>query len=268
MRCSGLRMVLYHTLAAVKHLLGENIYMKIEFAMNKNIIFFALLTMLSACTGKDNGKRQANVGNNQNVMKLNIGNFKWTRQPESCVIKGDTIEVVTKPGTDLWQRTYYLFRNDNAPVFQMETEEKFFSFVVKTDFTESHHRFDQCGIVMYLDSENWLKGSVEYENEEFQHLGSVVTNNGYSDWATTAIPANVKTMWYRLSRREADYCIECSQDGQNFTQMRVCHMHKGSGKIRFGIYACSPEESSFKAVFTDMKLSECAWKAHDGQQPD
>ena len=268
MRCSGLRMVLYHTLAAVKHLLGENIYMKIEFAMNKNLIFFALLTMLSACTDKDNGKRQANVGNNQNVMILNIGNFKWTRQPESCVIKGDTIEVVTKPGTDLWQRTYYLFRNDNAPVFQMETEEKFFSFVVKTDFTESHHRFDQCGIVMYLDSENWLKGSVEYENEEFQHLGSVVTNNGYSDWATTAIPANVKTMWYRLSRREADYCIECSQDGQNFTQMRVCHMHKGSGKIRFGIYACSPEESSFKAVFTDMKLSECAWKAHDGQQPD
>ena len=268
MRCSGPRIVLYHTLAAVKHLLGENIYMKIEFAMNKNIIFFALLTMLSACTDKDNGKRQANVGNNQNVMILNIGNFKWTRQPESCVIKGDTIEVVTKPGTDLWQRTYYLFRNDNAPVFQMETEEKFFSFVVKTDFTESHHRFDQCGIVMYLDSENWLKGSVEYENEEFQHLGSVVTNNGYSDWATTAIPANVKTMWYRLSRREADYCIECSQDGQNFTQMRVCHMHKGSGKIRFGIYACSPEESSFKAVFTDMKLSECAWKAHDGQQPD
>ena len=261
-------MVLYHTLAAVKHLQGENIYMKIEFAMNKKIIFFALLTMLSACTGKDNGKRQANVGNNQNVMILNIGNFKWTRQPESCVIKGDTIEVVTKPGTDLWQRTYYLFRNDNAPVFQMETEEKFFSFVVKTDFTESHHRFDQCGIVMYLDSENWLKGSVEYENEEFQHLGSVVTNNGYSDWATTAIPANVKTMWYRLSRREADYCIECSQDGQNFTQMRVCHMHKGSGKIRFGIYACSPEESSFKAVFTDMKFSECAWKAHDGQQPD
>ena len=268
MRCSGPRMVLYRTLAAVKHLLGEIIYMKIEFAMNKNIIFFALLTMLSACTDKDNGKRQANVGNNQNVMILNIGNFKWTRQPESCVIKGDTIEVVTKPGTDLWQRTYYLFRNDNAPVFQMETEEKFFSFVVKTDFTESHHRFDQCGIVMYLDSENWLKGSVEYENEEFQHLGSVVTNNGYSDWATTAIPANVKTMWYRLSRREADYCIECSQDGQNFTQMRVCHMHKGSGKIRFGIYACSPEESSFKAVFTDMKLSECAWKAHDGQQPD
>lgn len=201
-------------------------------------------------------------------MKLNIDNFKWTRQPERWTIKGDVIEVVTKPHTDLWQRTYYHFRNDNAPVFQMETDEKYFSFVVKTDFINSHHRFDQCGIVIYLDSDNWLKASVEYENEEFQHLGSVVTNDGYSDWATTTIPAQVKTMWYRLSRREDDYCIEGSQNGLHFTQMRICHMLKGTGRIRFGIYACSPEDSSFKAVFTGMKLTECVWKAHNGQQPD
>ena len=150
----------------------------------------------------------------------------------------------------------------------METEEKYFSFVVKTSFEESHHRFDQCGIVMYLDSDNWLKGSIEYENEEFQHLGSVVTTNGYSDWATTAINASVKSMWYRFSRREDDYCIECSMDGEHFSQMRVCHMWQGGGKVRFGIYACSPEDSSFKAVFTNMELTECKWLAHDGQQPD
>lgn len=234
--------------------------------MNKLIFSLTLLACLSSCGNKD--KQQDTLASVNNEMKLNVENFKWTRQPESCIIKGDTIEVVTKPGTDLWQRTYYHFQNDNAPVFQMETEEKFFSFIVKTDFSESHHRFDQCGIVMYLDSENWLKGSVEYENEEFQHLGSVVTNNGYSDWATTAIDAKVKIMWYRLSRREDDYCIECSEDGEHFTQMRVCHMHKGGGKVKFGIYACSPEESSFKAVFTNMQLTECAWKAHDGQQPD
>lgn len=199
---------------------------------------------------------------------MDTKNFKWTRQPKSFHIEDGRIEIVTSPHTDLWQRTYYHFQNDNAPVFQMETEEKFFSFVVKTDFTDSHHRFDQCGIVMYLDSENWLKGSVEYENKEFQHLGSVVTNDGYSDWATTAIPAAVNSMWYRFSRRKDDYCIECSDDGVHFCHMRICHMHKGNGKIRFGIYACSPEDSSFKAVFTDMKLTDCQWKAHDRQQPD
>ncbi len=201
-------------------------------------------------------------------MKFDLTKLEWIRKPESFSIEENKITIVTRPHTDLWQRTYYHFQNDNAPVLQMQTEESYFSFVVKTDFTQSHHRFDQCGIVMYLDSENWLKASVEYENEEFQHLGSVVTNQGYSDWATTQIPASEKIMWYRFSRREDDYCIECSKDGITFQQMRVCHMHKGGGMIPFGIYACSPEDSSFMAVFSDLQLMECQWKAHDGQQPD
>ena len=200
-------------------------------------------------------------------MKFAISDFRWTRQPESFTLSDDQVQIVTLPHTDLWQRTYYHFQNDNAPVLQMETEEQFFSFVVKTEF-ESHHRFDQCGVVMYLDSENWLKASIEYENEEFQHLGSVVTNLGYSDWATTAIDASVKSMWYRFSRRQDDYCIECSADGRHFSQMRICHMHKGGGKIQFGIYACSPEDSSFRATFTNMAMTECMWHKHDGQPAD
>ena len=84
----------------------------------------------------------------------------------------------------------------------METDEKYFSFIVKTQF-QSKCRFDQCGIVMYLDSENWLKASIEYENDRFQHLGSVVTNHGFSDWATTEIDADIKSMWYRFSRRQS-----------------------------------------------------------------
>ena len=234
--------------------------------MKKIILTLLAAASMTAC--KDNASTDvvANILNEK--ASLNLADFEWTRQPESSVIKGDTIEIVTKAKTDLWQRTYYHFRNDNAPVLQISTREKFFSFVVKTNFKESHHRFDQCGVVMYLDSDNWLKGSIEYENEQFQHLGSVATNNGYSDWATTAIPADVKEMWYRLSRRDDDFCIECSANGNDWSQMRVCHMYEAKDEIRFGIYACSPEESSFKAVFTDMKITECMWKAHDGQQPD
>lgn len=201
-------------------------------------------------------------------MHFDMNKLVWTRAPKRWEMGENRISVITEPGTDLWQRTYYGFRNDNAPVLQMETEEEFFSFVVKTDFASSHHRFDQCGVVLYLDSENWLKGSIEYENEVYQRLGSVVTNHGYSDWATTDIPAAVKTMWYRLSRRASDYCIECSEDGEHFKQMRICHLHEGAGKICFGVYACSPEDSSFEAVFSDMQMMECQWLAHDGQQPD
>ncbi len=173
---------------------------------------------------------------------MDLKQFKWTREPASFEISDDAVYITTAPHTDLWQRTYYHFRNDNAPVLR--------------------------GVVMYLDSENWIKGSIEYENGEYQHLGSVVTNRGWSDWATTGIPADIKEMWYRLSRREDDYRIECSEDGCHWKQMRICHMHEGAGKVRFGVYACSPEDSSFTAVFSDFQLTECAWLAHDGQQPD
>ena len=199
---------------------------------------------------------------------MDLNKFSWTRVPKSVEEKDGKLFVVTSPHTDLLQRTYYHFRNDNAPVFQMQSDEKYFSFTVTTVFTDAKHRFDQCGIVMYLDSENWLKASVEYENERFSHLGSVVTDGGYSDWATTEADNKVRVMWYRLSRREDDYRIECSRDGINFSQMRICHMSKGGGRVSFGIYACSPEDSSFKAVFSDFSLGKCMWAAHDGQQPD
>ena len=199
--------------------------------------------------------------------EFNSKDLKWIREPKNYSITENKIEIVTEPHTDLWQRTYYNFRNDNAPVLQINTDEKYFSFIVKTEF-ESNHRFDQCGVVMYLDSENWFKCSIEYENEDFQHLGSVVTNNGYSDWATTVIDASIKSMWYRFSRREDDYCIESSIDGIHYSEMRIFHMWKGNGAIQFGIYACSPENSSFKATFTNMEITDCKWLAHDGQASD
>ena len=194
-------------------------------------------------------------------MKFEKKNLFWIREADRNDVTDDRITIYTQPKTDLWQRTYYGFQNDNAPVLQMKTSEKYFSFIVKTEF-DSKARFDQCGIVVYQDSENWIKASIEYENEQYQRLGSVVTNHGYSDWATTDIDASVKSMWYRLSRRESDYCIECGMDGITFRQMRICHLWKGDGEISFGVYACSPVEGSFRAEFTNMQITECMWETH------
>ena len=191
-----------------------------------------------------------------------LGKWFWTRQPEKFSVGRDGVSIVTDPHTDLWQRTYYGFRNDNAPVFQMSTGEKYFSFSVRTRF-EPKRRFDQCGIAVYIDGENWLKASVEYENERFGRLGSVVTNGGYSDWATTDVPGVVREMYYRLSRRESDFLIECSENGRDWRQMRICRLAAADGEIPFGIYACSPEDSSFTAEFSEFELTDCKWKAHE-----
>lgn len=187
--------------------------------------------------------------------------YFWVRRPKRFTITENEVEIVTEPHTDLWQRTYYGFCRDSAPLLLSETEELFFSFTVRARFSPAC-RFDQCGIAVYIDENNWLKASAEYENDTVQRLGSVVTNGGYSDWATTDIPASVREIWYRLSRRGSDFLLEYSFDGERFCQMRICRLREGAGKISFGVYACSPENSSFAARFSEMRVGACLWEEH------
>lgn len=208
-------------------------------------------------------------------MNIDFTRGNWINAPAVRKITPDSVLITTEPETDFWQRTYYGFRNDNAHALLVELTENF-TFTVKAAF-EYETRFDQCGLIIYLDSENWFKASAEYENASFSRLGSVVTNHGYSDWAT----ANIETptfIWYRLSRRGPDFLVESSPDGKQFRQMRIFHLHllgettaemgrkdpplKTEKPVSFGLYACSPEQSSFTAVFSESTIEECIWLAH------
>jgi uncharacterized protein len=113
-------------------------------------------------------------------MKYELDKLFWIHEPKDYSVQGDKIIIKTEPETDFWQRTYYGFRNDSAPALLMKTVDPYFSFVVKTEFS-SKNRFDQCGVIIYQNSDNWFKASIEFENEQYQRLGSVVTNHGYSD---------------------------------------------------------------------------------------
>ena len=55
---------------------------------------------------------------------IDAASLKWTREPAGFSVQNGAISIKTAPRTDLWQRTYYHFRNDNAPALQMSTWEK------------------------------------------------------------------------------------------------------------------------------------------------
>jgi len=191
---------------------------------------------------------------------FSVEKFHWINEPKNHSASDTRVRIVTEPDTDLWQRTYYNFRRTTAHMLVMETENQFFSFSVKAD-RQGTALFDQCGVVIYQDEENWFKGSMEYENERFQNLGSVVTNNGYSDFGTSATDPRITAMYYRLSRRQSDFLLECSSDGSDYTPLRLFHLFKGADAIRFGIYACSPSNASCTAEFTEMSIGKCQWRA-------
>ena len=209
-------------------------------------------------------------------MNIDFTLAKWLNQPQSFKVSKTSVELTTEPDTDLWQRSYYGFKHDNAPALLL-SESLNFSFTTKVSF-DYQARFDQAGVIIYLDSDNWFKASIEFETAQVSRLGSVVTNNGYSDWATTDI-ATVTSIWYRLSRRGPDFLIESSTDGKTFKQMRIFHLHtlgattpetaglalptRAGQAVAFGVYACSPLESSFVARFEAFKLEPCQWAAHE-----
>jgi len=206
-------------------------------------------------------KKQKNNQKKGRSMEFNLQHAKWFFEPDRHNISPKKITISTNPKTDFWQRTYYGFQNDNAHLLYNTTNEQYFSFTVKVCF-EYKSLFDQCGIGIYQDSENWAKAGIEYHNNETMWLGSVITTRGFSDWATTDIDSKINSVWYRLSRRKSDFLFEYSLDGVSFRQMRIFHLLNCEEEINFGLLACSPSQSSFDAVFTDMQMSSCLWWEH------
>lgn len=141
-------------------------------------------------------------------------------------------------------------------MYVLDTSLQQFSFTVKTKFSDAKTMYDQCGPIIYINEDNWLKASVEMSPEAGM-LGSVNNAEGRSDWAKSLIPADVKTVWYNVRRNGCDFIITSSLDGQKFDILRFCHVNGADADVKVGVYACSPgEKAGFKAVFSDMKFSK------------
>ena len=101
--------------------------------------------------------------------------------------------------------------------------------------------------------------STEYESEARSRLGSVVTNLGFSDWATQDIDSSHREMWYRISRNGNDFLLENSYDGQSWLQLRITHLHQARESLEVGVYACSPIGRDFWCRFKLVAISKNAW---------
>jgi regulation of enolase protein 1 (concanavalin A-like superfamily) len=185
-----------------------------------------------------------------------------------------SLTIRTDAQTDFWQRTHYGFRVDNGHCLMAHLAG---DFVVQARIrAHPQHQYDQAGLVVRgAGSSCWLKTSVEFEPEEPSRLGAVVTNFGYSDWSTQEFePALTITKrasssnssstgsgpapidyWLRIRREEDDYIVDSSLDGMAWTQLRMAHLHQSRGKpVQAGLYACSPKENGFEAVFSQFSI--------------
>ena len=203
-----------------------------------------------------------------------LAHAAWLNPPAQCAVTDDGITIVTEPHTDFWQRTFYGFRASNAPAAMVETDHNVtLSVRVRADY---RRRYDQAGVVVWIDQDNWFKASVEHEDATRGRLGSVLTTAGHSDWTTRDVTAPA-AVWFRLSRRGPDFRLE-ARTGQDWEQLRIFHVARlgateaawgalppteiPAAPVRIGVYACSPEESSFTARFDEIRMEPSVWGPH------
>ena len=182
--------------------------------------------------------------------------FYWFNEPTTYQL-GSGLEIVTDEKTDFWQKTHYGFqRDDGHCLFTKHSSD--FSLMAQVEF-HPQEKYDQCGLMVRADQENWIKVSTEYESETYSRLGSVVTNLGYSDWATQDIASSHKEMWYRISKNGSDFLLENSYDGQKWWQLRITHLHRVSEALAIGVYACSPIGKAFWCKVKLLQISQNNW---------
>jgi regulation of enolase protein 1 (concanavalin A-like superfamily) len=182
--------------------------------------------------------------------------FYWFNEPARYRL-GAGLEIWTDNKTDFWQTTHYGFQRDDGHCLLTRLAGDF-SLLTRVEF-RPQSQYDQCGLMVRVDRENWIKLSTEYETETTSRLGSVVTNLGYSDWATQDIDSSHQEMWYRISKHGPDFLLEHSYEGQAWQQLRVTHLHKATEPLQAGVYACSPIGKHFWCRFIRLEVAENKW---------
>jgi uncharacterized protein len=181
--------------------------------------------------------------------------LQWFQEPAQWTV--DTtracLRIETQAATDFWQRTHYGFQADNGHFLAARVAG---DFVMQTHLASyPAHQYDQAGLMVRVSPECWLKTSIEFEPNWPSRLGVVVTNQGYSDWSTQDV-LEVAEIHLRVRRHGADYKVEASFNGRDWTQLRLAHLdHEPNGAVHCGIYACSPKGAGFAAEFNTLEIA-------------
>ena len=182
--------------------------------------------------------------------------FSWFCEPAKHYAENGNFVIIPDSNSDFWQRTHYGFRNNNGHCFWKEESG---DFVLKTHVRyEPQNQFDQAGLIVYHNEDNWIKCSVEHEPEAPFNLGSVVTNRGYSDWATQPFSKRVVDLEFMIKHVKEDFEVYCKEvESSKWQQLRICHLDlPADAPYHIGVYACSPKVGGFKAIFESIEIDK------------
>lgn len=200
--------------------------------MKKNILIavFAILSGLSVSA--------------QTLEKMN-----WFNEPANWQINGGTLIMDVTPNSDYWRISHYGFTVDDAPFYYAEYGGEFEAKLkISGDYKV---RFDQAGMMIRLDHENYIKTGIEFVDGKY-NLSTVVTHKT-SDWSVIALDRPVDYIWIKAVRRLDAVEIFYSFDDKEYQMMRNAWV-EANHPVKIGMFAACPDGNGFKARFENFTV--------------
>jgi regulation of enolase protein 1 (concanavalin A-like superfamily) len=195
---------------------------------------------------------------------LSKANFTWFNEPKMWSSNETTINVHTDGNTDFWSKTHYGFERDTGH-FYYQSLPGDQSFTATVNVRGKYHTmYDQGGLMVRIDKNNWIKCGVEYVDGQ-QFASAVVTVNGWSDWNVVSINAP-EVLKLNIERKNEVVHINFTEGKEgNSKMMRLAYLPviDGSQTIMVGIMCASPVEDTqgFDISFEDLSIMSDHYKS-------
>ena len=178
-----------------------------------------------------------------------LDRMQWFNEPESWEINNNVLTMDVTPQSDYWRISHYGFTVDDAP-FLYTTRGGEFEVKVKIS-GEYKVRFDQAGLMLRIDKENYIKTGIEYVDGKY-NLSAVVTHHT-SDWSVTTLDRPVPYIWIKAVRRLDAVEVFYSFDDKEYIMMRNAPLQDNS-PVMVGLMAACPDGQGFKAKFENFTI--------------
>ncbi len=175
--------------------------------------------------------------------------MQWFNEPENWKIEDGRVTMEVTPHSDYWRISHYGFTVDDAPfLYTLRGGE----FEVKVKISGEYKvRFDQAGLMLRIDKENYIKTGIEFVDGKY-NLSTVVTHKT-SDWSVIELEKPVEYVWIKAVRRLDAVEIFYSFDDKEYTMMRNCWLNDNT-PVMVGMMAACPDGEGFKAIFEGFKI--------------
>lgn len=170
----------------------------------------------------------------------------WLNPPADATEDGTALVVTPHEGNDFWRTTSYGFvRDDGHALLVPFPAGSAVEVAFVADLTEL---YDQAGVLVRVDAENWIKAGVEISDGAPQ-LGAVVTH-GTSDWSLAPVPDWAgEEVTVRVSRSGDAVTVRARRGGDPWRTVRLAWLDPAAD-ARAGLFCCSPQRAGLQVRFT------------------